>query len=34
VCGSAGFADHVTDLLRALAFPIERIRVERFGPSA
>jgi ferredoxin-NADP reductase len=34
VCGTAGFADHVTGLLHDLAFPVERIRVERFGPSA
>ena len=34
VCGSAGFADHVTGLLRDLGLPVERIRVERFGPSA
>ena len=34
VCGSAGFADHITGLLRDLGFPIDRIRVERFGPSA
>lgn len=34
VCGSAGFADHVTTLLSDLGLPRERIRVERFGPSA
>jgi ferredoxin-NADP reductase len=34
VCGSAGFADHVTGLLRDLPVAVERIRVERFGPSA
>ena len=33
VCGSSGFADHVTSLLARLGFPDERIRVERFGPS-
>ncbi|MGD0440946.1 MAG: ferredoxin reductase [Acidimicrobiales bacterium] len=33
VCGSSGFADHVTGLLQVLGFPAERIRVERFGPS-
>ncbi len=33
VCGSSGFADHVTDLLAGLGLPDERIRVERFGPS-
>jgi len=34
VCGSAGFADHVTALLADLGVATERIRVERFGPSA
>jgi ferredoxin-NADP reductase len=34
VCGSAAFADAVGDLLLELAVPAERIRVERFGPSA
>ncbi len=33
VCGSAGFADAVTDLLLAAGVPTESIRVERFGPS-
>ncbi len=33
VCGSAGFADHVTSLLARLGFPDKRIRVERFGPT-
>ena len=33
VCGSAGFADAVTDLLLALGVPTASIRVERFGPS-
>jgi ferredoxin-NADP reductase len=33
VCGSSGFADHVTGLLARLGFPDEGIRVERFGPS-
>jgi ferredoxin-NADP reductase len=33
VCGSPGFADAVTDLLVDIEFPVERIRVERFGPS-
>lgn len=33
VCGSSGFADHVTGLLGAVGFPTAAIRVERFGPS-
>jgi ferredoxin-NADP reductase len=33
VCGSSGFADAATDLLRAVGVPEERIRVERFGPT-
>lgn len=33
VCGSSGFADHVTGLLARLAVPAKRIRVERFGPT-
>jgi ferredoxin-NADP reductase len=33
VCGSAGFADAVTDLLLAAGVPTGSIRVERFGPS-
>lgn len=33
VCGSAGFADAVTELLEEAGFPPERIRVERFGPT-
>jgi ferredoxin-NADP reductase len=33
VCGSAGFADTVTDLLLAAGVPTAAIRVERFGPS-
>jgi ferredoxin-NADP reductase len=33
VCGSAGFADAVTDLLLATGVPTGSIRVERFGPS-
>ena len=33
VCGSAGFADAVTDLLLAVGVPTASIRVERFGPS-
>lgn len=34
VCGSAGFADHVTDLLVAEDMDADAIRVERFGPTA
>ncbi len=34
VCGSAGFADAASRLLVGLDVPVERIRVERFGPSA
>ena len=33
VCGSPGFADAATELLTDLDFPVERIRVERFGAS-
>jgi ferredoxin-NADP reductase len=33
VCGSAGFADHASDLLVASGLGADRIRVERFGPS-
>ena len=33
VCGSSGFADHVTGLLGRLAVPDDQIRVERFGPT-
>jgi ferredoxin-NADP reductase len=33
VCGSPAFCDGVTDLLTALAVPVDRIRVERFGDS-
>jgi ferredoxin-NADP reductase len=34
VCGSPAFCDAVTDLLTALAVPVDSIRVERFGDSA
>lgn len=34
VCGSAGFAEHTTQLLAELGVPAPAIRVERFGPSA
>jgi ferredoxin-NADP reductase len=33
VCGSPAFCDGVTDLLAALAVPVDRIRVERFGDT-
>ena len=34
VCGSAGFADSATRLLEELGHPADRIRIERYGPSA
>jgi ferredoxin-NADP reductase len=33
VCGSAGFAEHASQLLVELGVPAGRVRVERFGPS-
>jgi ferredoxin-NADP reductase len=33
VCGSSGFCDAATDLLLGAGLPVERIRVERFGPT-
>lgn len=33
VCGSSGFADAASYLLVQSGVPVERIRVERFGPS-
>jgi ferredoxin-NADP reductase len=33
VCGSAGFANHATDLLLARGIEAAAIRVERFGPT-
>jgi ferredoxin-NADP reductase len=33
VCGSSGFSDAATDILRGAGVPEERIRVERFGPT-
>ncbi len=33
VCGSAGFCDAATNLLTDLDFPVDRIRVERFGAT-
>jgi ferredoxin-NADP reductase len=34
VCGSAGFANAASHLLVEHGVPVERIRVERFGPTA
>ena len=34
VCGSSGFCDAATDLVIGAGLPVERIRVERFGPTA
>ena len=34
VCGSAGFADAASRLLVDAGVPVERIRVERFGPTS
>jgi ferredoxin-NADP reductase len=33
VCGSSGFADAATAVLRAAGMPVDRIRIERFGPT-
>jgi len=33
VCGSAGFANHATDLLLGAGIPATAIRIERFGPT-
>jgi ferredoxin-NADP reductase len=33
VCGSAGFCNAIGDLLVESGLPVERIRVERFGPT-
>jgi ferredoxin-NADP reductase len=33
ICGSAGFADAASDLCVGLGLAVDRIRVERFGPS-
>ena len=33
VCGSAAFANHASDVLVDVGVPVERIRVERFGPT-
>jgi len=34
VCGSSGFADAASHVLLDAGVPVERIRVERFGPTA
>lgn len=34
VCGSAGFADAASHLLVDLGVPVDRVRIERFGPTA
>lgn len=34
VCGSAGFAETVTNLLVATGMPVDHMRVERFGPTS
>jgi ferredoxin-NADP reductase len=34
VCGSSGFADAASSLLTGLGVGVERIRVERFGPTS
>jgi ferredoxin-NADP reductase len=33
ICGSSGFADAASKLLVDLGLPVDRIRVERFGPT-
>jgi len=33
VCGSSGFCDAASDILRGAGVPEDRIRVERFGPT-
>jgi ferredoxin-NADP reductase len=33
ICGSSGFADAATAVLRDGGMPVDRIRVERFGPT-
>lgn len=34
VCGSPGFADFASGLLMGLDQPVDRIRIERFGPTS
>jgi ferredoxin-NADP reductase len=33
ICGSAGFADAASRVVMAAGIPVERVRVERFGPT-
>jgi ferredoxin-NADP reductase len=33
ICGSSGFADAATAVLHGAGMPVQRIRVERFGPT-
>jgi ferredoxin-NADP reductase len=33
ICGSSPFADAATDAATTIGIPVERIRVERFGPT-
>jgi ferredoxin-NADP reductase len=33
ICGSSPFADAATDAATSIGVPVERVRVERFGPS-
>ena len=33
ICGSSPFADAATDAVTDIGVPVERIRVERFGPT-
>jgi ferredoxin-NADP reductase len=33
ICGSSPFADAATDAVTTIGVPVERIRVERFGPT-
>jgi ferredoxin-NADP reductase len=33
ICGSSPFADSATDAATTIGIPVERIRVERFGPT-
>jgi ferredoxin-NADP reductase len=34
VCGSAGFAEHASQLLVRLGVPAALVRVERYGPTS
>jgi ferredoxin-NADP reductase len=33
ICGSSGFADAASELLLEVGLPVDRIRIERFGPT-